>query len=310
MPSSAIFSARCSSTTAELLSPRSIRTRSTPWRWSLRATFDALSLLRLAAAAMPGAIGAATTAALIATDAVLRRASCLRAASARTRRRRDRSSERSQRSNEARSRFPVGTGKPPVVDRLRGELTGSRSICATPPYSGDSPPRPCGRSWFPRSPRDGPEGTRRYVPPGKIAAIAVNCQLGAEHRNARAVSLRVPRPRAGPGLGRLQELQRQGEGDGLHLWVTTTPPSAGHGSSARRTSPAGRRARPVFLLWRGRLFTSRPMLWALMLAFPFTYIANIAGWTTAEAGRQPWLVYGLLHTADGASPASSVSSGT
>jgi cytochrome bd ubiquinol oxidase subunit I len=66
----------------------------------------------------------------------------------------------------------------------------------------------------------------------------------------------------------------------------------------------------VFLLWRGRLFTSKPMLWTLMLAFPFTYIANIAGWTTAEAGRQPWVVYGLLRTEDAASPASSVSAGT
>ncbi|TMK40634.1 MAG: cytochrome ubiquinol oxidase subunit I [Actinobacteria bacterium] len=66
----------------------------------------------------------------------------------------------------------------------------------------------------------------------------------------------------------------------------------------------------VFLLWRGRLYRSRPMLWALMLAFPFTYIANIAGWTTAEAGRQPWVIYGLLHTRDAASPASSVPAGT
>src|SRR4051794_15665540 len=66
----------------------------------------------------------------------------------------------------------------------------------------------------------------------------------------------------------------------------------------------------VFLLWRGRLYTSKPMLWALMLAFPFTYIANIAGWATAETGRQPWLVWGLQRTADGASPASSVPAGT
>jgi cytochrome d ubiquinol oxidase subunit I len=64
------------------------------------------------------------------------------------------------------------------------------------------------------------------------------------------------------------------------------------------------------LLWRGRLYTSRPMLWVLMLAFPFTYIANIAGWTTAEAGRQPWVIYGLLRTSDAASPASSVPAGT
>jgi cytochrome d ubiquinol oxidase subunit I len=66
----------------------------------------------------------------------------------------------------------------------------------------------------------------------------------------------------------------------------------------------------VFLLWRKRLFGSKAMLWTLMLAFPFTYIANIAGWTTAETGRQPWVVYGLLRTADAASPADSVPAGT
>src|SRR5919199_4478762 len=66
----------------------------------------------------------------------------------------------------------------------------------------------------------------------------------------------------------------------------------------------------VLLLWRGKLYESKPMLWALMLAFPFTYIANIAGWTTAEAGRQPWVIWGLLRTADAASPASSVPAGT
>jgi cytochrome bd ubiquinol oxidase subunit I len=66
----------------------------------------------------------------------------------------------------------------------------------------------------------------------------------------------------------------------------------------------------AILLVRGRLLTSRAMLWTLMLAPPFTYIANIAGWTVAEAGRQPWLVYGVLATKDGASPASAVPSGT
>jgi cytochrome d ubiquinol oxidase subunit I len=64
------------------------------------------------------------------------------------------------------------------------------------------------------------------------------------------------------------------------------------------------------LLYRGRIYTSKAMLWALMIAFPFTYIANIAGWVTAEAGRQPWVVYGLLRTNVAASPASSVPSGT
>ena len=39
-----------------------------------------------------------------------------------------------------------------------------------------------------------------------------------------------------------------------------------------------------------------------MLAMPFPYIATTAGWMTAELGRQPWLVYGLMRTADGTSP--------
>jgi cytochrome d ubiquinol oxidase subunit I len=54
--------------------------------------------------------------------------------------------------------------------------------------------------------------------------------------------------------------------------------------------------------WLGRLETSFTMLWVLMLAFPFPYIGVIAGWMTAELGRQPWLVYGLLRTAEGPSP--------
>jgi cytochrome d ubiquinol oxidase subunit I len=63
----------------------------------------------------------------------------------------------------------------------------------------------------------------------------------------------------------------------------------------------------AFLLWRGRLHASRPMLWVLALMTPFPFIANNMGWTTAELGRQPWLVYGLLRTAEGASP--NISSG-
>jgi cytochrome d ubiquinol oxidase subunit I len=64
----------------------------------------------------------------------------------------------------------------------------------------------------------------------------------------------------------------------------------------------------ALMLWRGKLFGSRRMLWTLMLAFPFTYIANIAGWTVAETGRQPWVVWEQLRTRDGASPAASVPS--
>ncbi len=54
--------------------------------------------------------------------------------------------------------------------------------------------------------------------------------------------------------------------------------------------------------WRTKLETSRSLLWALMLAFPFPYIANSAGWMTTELGRQPWVVYGLLRTEDASSP--------
>ena len=53
--------------------------------------------------------------------------------------------------------------------------------------------------------------------------------------------------------------------------------------------------------WRGRLTSSPGLLWVLMLAFPFPYIANTLGWMTAELGRQPWLIYGLFHTRDGSS---------
>ena len=55
----------------------------------------------------------------------------------------------------------------------------------------------------------------------------------------------------------------------------------------------------VFMLWRGRLFDMRWLLWPIMLSFPLPYIANTAGWMTAEIGRQPWVVYGLLRTSAG-----------
>lgn len=55
------------------------------------------------------------------------------------------------------------------------------------------------------------------------------------------------------------------------------------------------------LLLTGRLYLSRWFLWTLMLAIPFPYIANEAGWLVAEVGRQPWLVYGLLKTSAGSS---------
>ena len=58
----------------------------------------------------------------------------------------------------------------------------------------------------------------------------------------------------------------------------------------------------ALLLWRGKLYESRRMLWLLMVCAPLPFIANIAGWMTAELGRQPWLIYGLMRTAHGISP--------
>ncbi|WP_405291408.1 cytochrome ubiquinol oxidase subunit I [Algibacter sp. Ld11] len=55
-------------------------------------------------------------------------------------------------------------------------------------------------------------------------------------------------------------------------------------------------------LFRKKLYTTKWILWALLFMLPFPYIANTTGWYTAELGRQPWLVYNLLRTADGASP--------
>jgi len=57
----------------------------------------------------------------------------------------------------------------------------------------------------------------------------------------------------------------------------------------------------ALLLPGDRLLRTRPLLWVLMLAFPFPFIANTAGWMVAELGRQPWLVYGLMRTAEGTS---------
>ena len=63
----------------------------------------------------------------------------------------------------------------------------------------------------------------------------------------------------------------------------------------------------AYLLLRGRLYASRPMLWVLLLAIPFPYVANTAGWVAAETGRQPWIVHGLMRTTAG--PAVHVSTG-
>jgi cytochrome bd ubiquinol oxidase subunit I len=58
----------------------------------------------------------------------------------------------------------------------------------------------------------------------------------------------------------------------------------------------------LWLWWRKALESSRRYLQLLCLGGPLGFIAVLAGWVTTESGRQPWVVYGLLRTADGVSP--------
>lgn len=57
-----------------------------------------------------------------------------------------------------------------------------------------------------------------------------------------------------------------------------------------------------WLRWRARLETTRWFLWCATLAFPAGFVAVLSGWFTAEVGRQPWVVWGLLRTSDAITP--------
>jgi len=57
-----------------------------------------------------------------------------------------------------------------------------------------------------------------------------------------------------------------------------------------------------YLNLKGRIERNRLLLWLTFLSFPLPWIAILTGWFTAEVGRQPWTVYGLLRTADAATP--------
>jgi cytochrome bd ubiquinol oxidase subunit I len=54
--------------------------------------------------------------------------------------------------------------------------------------------------------------------------------------------------------------------------------------------------------WRGRLYEDRSLFRAAVVMGPMGFVAVLAGWVTTEVGRQPWTVYGLLRTAESASP--------
>ena len=57
-----------------------------------------------------------------------------------------------------------------------------------------------------------------------------------------------------------------------------------------------------YLLRKGRIEQTRSLLWLTFLSFPLPFIATLTGWFTAEVGRQPWTVYGVLRTADAMTP--------
>jgi cytochrome d ubiquinol oxidase subunit I len=57
----------------------------------------------------------------------------------------------------------------------------------------------------------------------------------------------------------------------------------------------------LFFLWRKKLFETRWLLWVFVASVALPFITNELGWVSAEVGRQPWVVYGLLRTKDAVS---------
>ena len=58
----------------------------------------------------------------------------------------------------------------------------------------------------------------------------------------------------------------------------------------------------LWMRWRGKLYESRLLHMFAVAMGPAGFIAVLAGWITTETGRQPFTVYGLLRTAESASP--------
>jgi cytochrome bd ubiquinol oxidase subunit I len=64
-----------------------------------------------------------------------------------------------------------------------------------------------------------------------------------------------------------------------------------------------------YLRWRRRLFTARWFHISLIAASPLGFLAILSGWVVTEAGRQPWVVYDVVRTADAASPLAAIKVG-
>ena len=58
----------------------------------------------------------------------------------------------------------------------------------------------------------------------------------------------------------------------------------------------------LYLLIKKKLYANRTILKLLLYSIPLPLLANELGWITAEMGRQPWIVYGVLRTYEAGSP--------
>jgi cytochrome d ubiquinol oxidase subunit I len=58
----------------------------------------------------------------------------------------------------------------------------------------------------------------------------------------------------------------------------------------------------LFAVWKERIWRTRWVLWLFVISILLTELATLSGWWTAEFGRQPWIVWNLLLTADAVSP--------
>jgi cytochrome d ubiquinol oxidase subunit I len=63
----------------------------------------------------------------------------------------------------------------------------------------------------------------------------------------------------------------------------------------------------AWLWWRGRLFETGWFLWPAANVWWAGFVAVISGWVVTESGRQPWVVQGILRTADAISPVAGAS---
>ncbi len=150
--------------------------------------------------------------------------------------------------------------------------------------------------------------------PAKIAAMEGHFET---HAGAPLILFGIPRPSEGrvdykvqiPNLGSLI-LTHSWDGvvRGLNEWpAEQRPPMAIVFWSFRIMVAIGMAMLGIGLWslwarWRGRLYTSSWLHRAALLMGPSGFGAVLAGWITTEVGRQPWTVYGLLTTAQSASP--------